>query len=41
MLVIVGVGFYSAPWIELIAEPVKGLSALFPDLNTMTHGSAH
>ena len=33
MLVIVGVGFYSAPWTALIAESVKGLTDLFPGLN--------
>ncbi len=33
MLVIVGIGFYSAPWTVLIAEPVNGLAALFPELN--------
>ncbi len=41
MFVIIGVGFYSAPWTTLIAEPIKGLSALFPDLNSLTHGSSH
>ena len=42
ILIIVGVGFYSAPWTALIAEPVKGLAALFPELNTPNlHGGAH
>lgn len=29
MLIIIGVGFYSAPWLELIEQPVQGLSNLF------------
>lgn len=33
MLVIIGVGFYSAPWTALIAQPVQGLAELFPTLN--------
>ncbi len=33
MLVIISVGFYSAPWTALIAESVNGLTALFPELN--------
>ena len=37
MLVIIGVGFYSAPWTTLIAPSVEGLSALFPDLNVEGH----
>jgi NADH-quinone oxidoreductase subunit M len=42
MLVIVGVGFYSAPWTDLIAQPVEGLSALFPTLNMAElHGGEH
>jgi NADH-quinone oxidoreductase subunit M len=42
MLVIVGVGFYSAPWTALIAEPVNGLAGLFPSLNAEgLQGGAH
>ena len=37
MLVIIGVGFYSAPWTTLIAPTVEGLSTLFPDLNVEGH----
>ena len=33
MLVIVGIGFYSAPWTTLIAANVEQLSHLFPNLN--------
>jgi NADH-quinone oxidoreductase subunit M len=35
------VGFYSAPWIELIEEPVKGLSGLFAAVSGDVQGGGH
>jgi NADH-quinone oxidoreductase subunit M len=32
MVVIVGVGFISAPWVELIEQPIHGLSSIFAPL---------
>ncbi len=38
ILVTVVVGFYSAPWIELIEQPVKGLAGLFAEYTGELHG---
>ncbi|MEB4591318.1 proton-conducting transporter membrane subunit [Candidatus Thiothrix sp. Deng01] len=41
ILVTVVVGFYSAPWIELIREPVNGLSGLFAEYAGDVDGGGH
>ncbi len=41
ILVTVAVGFYSAPWIELISQPVSGLSELFVDYSKESPGGNH
>ncbi|MBU0655769.1 MAG: NADH-quinone oxidoreductase subunit L [Gammaproteobacteria bacterium] len=34
-------GFYSAPWIELLSEPVNGLSGLFAEYTGEVQGGGH
>lgn len=41
ILVTVTVGFYSAPWIELIEQPISGLAGLFVEYTGEVQGGGH
>lgn len=41
MVVIVGVGFISAPWVELVEQPIHGLSSIFAPLAHDKEEGAH
>jgi NADH-quinone oxidoreductase subunit M len=34
IIAILGIGFYSLPWLTLIESPLKGISELFPALQS-------
>lgn len=38
IITILGIGFYSNPWLTLIEQPLQGISTLFPDIHA-THNA--